>query len=104
MPIIPHNPRLSNGQQLRSLPSGRETSKDRTMYIRDRTGDRHSVMAALAVSKYFVISRRMVGADMSTLVDFGSRSSQPSTTMPIDKPKERGEKLIYLEPWGENHP
>ena len=45
------------------------------MWIRDRASDRHSLMVALAVSKYLVMSRPMVLADMSAFVDLGSRCS-----------------------------
>ena len=116
MPIIPHNPRLSNGQQMRSLPSGPETSKDRAMYIRDRTGNRHSVMVASAVSKYFVISRRMVSADMSALVDFRSIVG-PHSLLPLCQHRQakskgknsyiwnHGEKIIHegKDRWKCNH-
>ena len=45
------------------------------MWIRDRASERRSLMTALAVSKYLVMSRWVIIADMSAFVDLGSRYS-----------------------------
>jgi hypothetical protein len=46
----------------------------------ERASDRRSLIATLAVSKYLVMSQRVVIADMSAFVDFGSRYSNTLRT------------------------
>jgi hypothetical protein len=45
------------------------------MWIHDRASDRRSLMVALAVSKYLLMSEQVVFFDMSAFVDLGSRYS-----------------------------